>query len=236
MKTVALFAMAVVVALSQPVERVLPFTQLQTAQEFAEAATVIRSTGEIRELRVDAAQKTLIVRGERAQVELAEWLMARVDRTTAPAKAREEYPAGGGGDTVVRVLYFQKAATAQARNEMATMIRSLLEVRSLFVSMAAGALVLRCSPGQADGAEWVFAALEGTGESGSYRMAGGGDDMLRLLAVANGGTVEEFYRKATSVRAALQLRHLFTYTPGRVVAVRGTEELTGRAAEMLSAR
>lgn len=236
MKMLAILTLSAVAGVCQPVERTLPFRELRTAAEFAEAATVIRSVGEIQELRVDGDLRSLTVRGDRRQTELAEWLLARLDRTSAtaaPVPGERAYAMGDSNGTVIRVLYFQNAATAQARNEMATLIRSLLEIRGLFVSMAAGALVLRASPGHGDGAEWVFAALDGGIGNGEHRMAGGGDDVLRLVAVAGGATVEEFYRRATGVRTALQLRQLFTYSPNRVVAIRGTAAQTGRAAEML---
>ena len=238
MKLLLVLIFFAVAGVCQPVERSLPFRELRTAQEFAEAATVIRSVGEIRDVRVDADSRSFTVRGDRRQVELAEWLLARLDRnaaTAAPAPEGLAYSMGDSNGTVVRVLYFRNAAAAQPRNEMATVIRSLLEIRGLFVSQAASALVLRGTPGQAGGAEWVFAALDGGIGNGERRMAGGGDDVLRLVAVASGGTVEEFYRRATGVRTALQLRQLFTYSPNRVVAIRGTAEQTGRAAEMLRA-
>ena len=97
-------------------------------------------------------------------------------------------------------------------------------------------LVLRGSIGQADAAEWALTALEGAEVSqgkGSYRLAGGADDMIRLIPVRRDLTVEALHRGATSARLALGIRRLYSYTPGGGVAVRGTEELTARAAEML---
>src|SRR5688572_929548 len=85
MKTLPIFTLFAIAALSQPVERVFQFKQLQTPIEINEAATVIRSVGEIRDLSVEPVEKTLNVKGELAQAELAEWLMARIDRTSATA-------------------------------------------------------------------------------------------------------------------------------------------------------
>ncbi len=66
MKTLPLFSFFAIAALSQPVERALPFKQLQTPVEMNEAATVIRSVGQIRNLSVDPTQKELNVKGETA--------------------------------------------------------------------------------------------------------------------------------------------------------------------------
>lgn len=238
MRLLILLTVAAFGTYGQPVERSFLFAQLQTAEEMAEAATVIRSIGEIRELRVDAGQRTLTVRGALGQTELAEWLLARLDRTgNGPQRdlVRGDYRPVSGGESVVRVLPFRTTAPA-ARNEMATVLRSLLEIPNVFVSQAAGLLVLRGSIGQADAAEWALTALEGAEGAqgtGSYRLAGGADDMIRLIPVRRDLTVESLHRGATSVRLAVGIRRLYSYTPGRVVAVRGTEEMVARAAEML---
>ena len=96
-------------------------------------------------------------------------------------------------------------------------------------------MVIRGSLGQADAAQWAFEYLDSKtpGAAGRYRLAGGGDDTILLFAMPNKGTVEQFYRLATEVRTELRVRRLYTYTPTRVIAIRGTEELIGRAAERL---
>ena len=231
----SLFAIAV---LCQPVERTLTFKQLQTDNELKEAATVIRSIGEIRNLSVQQAERTITINGSLAQAELAEWLMARIDRnggTPNSVPAQLDFRPVSGSDALVRVLYFKNTHSLQERNEMATLIRSLIEIPSLFLAQASGAMVVRGSLAQADAAQWAFENLDSKTASNAerYRMAGGGDDVIRLFAMPNKGTAEEFYRLATKVRTDLQARRLYAYTPHRVIAIRGTEELIGRAAELL---
>jgi len=169
---------------------------------------------------------------------LAEWLMGRLDRTastTGAIPSQLDFRPVSGSDIVVRVLYFKNANTLQERNEMATVIRSLIEIPSLFTAQAAGAIVVRGSVNQADAAQWAFENLDNKSASGAnrYRLAGGGDDTVRLFVMPARGTVEEFYRLATQVRTELQARRLYAYTPHRVIAIRGTEELIGRAEERL---
>lgn len=239
MKTLQLFAIIAGTVLCQPVERTFSFKHLQTPLEMNEAATVIRSVGEIANLTVQHAEKTLTLNGNLAQAELAEWLIARLDRlsnTPSAALSQVDFRPVGGSDAVVRVLYFKSASTVQERNEMATLIRSLIEIPSLFTSQAGGAMVIRGAVSQADAAQWVFEQLDGkiATPADRYRLAGGGDDSIRLFAMANQGTVEQFYRRATEVRTELRIARLYTYTPLRVIAIRGTEELIGRTAERLA--
>jgi hypothetical protein len=239
MKTLPLFVLFTIAALSQPVERSLPFKQLQTPAEINEAATVIRSIGEIRNLSVEPIEKALNLKGELAQAELAEWLMARLDRTSAtanPVPSQLEYRPVSGTDAVVRVLYFKNAQTPQERNEMAVTIRSLIEIPSLFTSQAAGAMIIRGSLGQADAAQWAFEYLDAKSASAvdRYRLPGGGDDTVRMFVVANRGSLEEFYKFTVDVRTTLRAPRFFAYSPRRIVAIRGTEEMIARAAELLS--
>lgn len=219
----------------QAMERVLSFKHLQTPSETNEAATVIRSVGEIRDISVQPAEKTLTVSGNPAQIELAEWLMARLDRnggTSAAVPSQLDFRPAGGSDAVVRVLYFKNAAAARERNEMATVIRSLIEIPGLFVSQAAGAMVIRGSMVQADAARWTFEALDRPFPSaaGPYRLSSGGDEVIRLFPMPAAGTLEELYRVATEVRTELQAKRFYIYTPHRIVAIRGTDALIDRAA------
>ena len=235
MKTLTLLAIFTVAMQCQPAERVLPFKQLQTGIEMNEAATVIRSVGGIRDLSVQVTEKTLTVGGDPARIELAEWLMVRLDRTGAtssPVPPELDFrPAGASGE-VFRVLYFHNAMTARDRSEMATAIRSLIEIPTLFVSQAAGAMVIRGSTAQADAARWMFEALDRKTPSaaGPYRLPGDGDETIRLFPMPAAGTLEEFYRFATEARTELQAKRFFTYTPHRVIAIRGSQDLIDRAA------
>ena len=97
-------------------------------------------------------------------------------------------------------------------------------------------MVVRGSLGQADVAQWAFEYLDAKapGGAGRYRLPGGGDDAVRMFVMPNKGTVEEFYRHATQVRMELRASRFYAYSPRRVIAIRGSEELLGRAAEMLS--
>ena len=105
-----LLAFTAAIGLSQPVERVFPFTQLRTPAQIAETATLIRSIGEIRDLTADAAQRTMTVRGDPAQTALAAWLFSKLDRDAAGGATADttplDYRPETAGDDLVRLFYF----------------------------------------------------------------------------------------------------------------------------------
>jgi hypothetical protein len=97
-------------------------------------------------------------------------------------------------------------------------------------------MVMRCSVGQADAAQWAFEYLDAKAAGGvdRYRLAGGGDDTIRMFVTPNSVPLEEFLKLAVRVRTTVQASRLYTYSPRRVIAIRGSEELIGRAAELLA--
>ena len=101
---------------------------------------------------------------------------------------------------------------------------------------AAGAMVVRGTVAQADAAQWVFHAIDNPApppEGAAYRMPGGGDDTIRLFALPGTTTLEQLHRTATQVRSAIQIRHLFVYSPARLIAIRASNPQLTRAAAML---
>ena len=147
MRYPTLLALTAAIGLSQPVERVFPFTQLRTSARIAETATLIRSMTEIRDLAVDSAQRTMTVRGDPAQAALAAWLFSKLDRDAGGGGATADttpldYRPETGGDDLVRLFYFQPPMPKAEVNELATVIRSILDLRKLLVSNAAGAFAV----------------------------------------------------------------------------------------------
>ena len=113
----------------------------------AEPATLIRSIGEIRDLTTDTAQRTMTIRGDPAQAALAEWLFGRLDREAAGGANADTAPLvyrpATVGDYLVRGFYFAAPIANADVNELATVIRFILDLRKAFVSTAAGAFAVR---------------------------------------------------------------------------------------------
>jgi hypothetical protein len=164
MRTVTLLTALSAITLGQQTTRTLQFRHLQTPPQFAEAATVIRSIGEIRNLRIDAAQRTVTLTGDAAQASLADWLFPKLDRSAgsepgADLRQLQHRPAQTDDD-VIRVFYFQNCALQSNTQSIATVIRSLTEIRRAFLSNAANAFVVRGTQEQIDITAWLVDAFD----------------------------------------------------------------------------
>ncbi|MGH9720247.1 MAG: hypothetical protein ACRD8O_08545 [Bryobacteraceae bacterium] len=159
----ALFAAA---AFGQPAadanqDRVFRFTHTGTVQDIQEIAATIRSMADIRQLSADTTQKTLTLRGTTAQVGLAEWLFYEFDKPASrpapsPGSATREYRLSDGGEDVTRVFQLQHTQSAQGLQEVATLVRSMTDIRRLFIYTAPKMMALRGTEAQVKFAEWLW--------------------------------------------------------------------------------
>jgi hypothetical protein len=182
------------------------------------------------------------LQGDPGQAALADWLFIRLDRAagsmTKPDAAQLDYRPTQGSDDMVRVFYFKNPAPLQDIQRMATVIRSLTEIRRAFVSNAAGAFVVRGTQEQMDAARWLVEALDQpsfVNGANQYRINdAAGEDAIRLFSVPKFGSEEELLSFATELRMATQVRRLFTYYPLRVIAVRSTPAQIEEAARLVN--
>jgi hypothetical protein len=224
--------------------RVFHFTHTETAQELQEVATVIRAISDFRQASVDPAQKTLVLRGTAAQIALADWLFNGFDRPgnrqphdqQSADQVKREYRLSGGGDNVVRVFYLTHAGTPQALQEVATLVRSMADIRRLFTYNAPRAMTLRGTADQIALAEWLVNELDNSAnrQAGAqqsqnaapheYSMSGGGDDVVRVYYLTHAGAPQNLQDIAVHVRSTAQVPRLFIYNAPRAMALRGTAE------------
>ncbi|MEP6535588.1 MAG: hypothetical protein ABJF23_09740 [Bryobacteraceae bacterium] len=242
MRTLTIFALTTAVALSQPANTTLHFLNLQTGPQFAEAATVIRSIAEIRDLRVDASERTMTMLGSPEQAAIAGFLFGRLDRTsgtmTMPDAAELDFrPSADGVDDMVRVFYWKNPKPAEDIQRMTTVIRSLTEIRKAFLSNAAGGFVVRGTQEQVDAAKWLVENLDQPSlrlRINQYRVSdAAGENVLRLFSVSKFGSEEELKNFASALRVATQMRRVFAYYPLRVIAVRSTPAQIENAERMV---
>ena len=73
--------------------RVFRLGHAPTPQSLQEAATIVRSTADIRRLFTYYAGRVITVRGSESQIALAEWLMNQLDQSPNHAGAHEFHPA-----------------------------------------------------------------------------------------------------------------------------------------------
>ena len=223
------------------VDRVLHFTSTDSVQGFQEIGTVVSRIADIQQATVDTSEKALVLLATTAQIALAEWLLTELDKPVGVQAlqsqkwAKHEYQVSNSGDDVVRVFYLSNTETMQRLQEIATVVRSVGDIRRLFTYNALRAVAVRGTPDQAALAEFLFNEIDKPaigpdisqrgGSSAPYIYPpGGADSVLKVFYLPNTKTVQDFQTLATTVRTLTSARRMFTYNAPRAVAVRGTAE------------
>lgn len=212
-------------ASAQDRDRTFFLTHTATVQQFLEVVTTIRTITEIREISTDNDQKSVTVHATAPQIAMAEWLFNELDSPAAQPSVPHEYRAPGSTDDVVRVFYVTTAPTVQDFQEVSTLVRTISDSRRVFTYNERKALVLRGTGAQADLAEWLLKELEPEPPSSThqYQMPGN-DDVVRVLRLPHTASVQDFQKVVTNIRAATQIKRVFTYNSPRAFTVRGTAD------------
>jgi hypothetical protein len=127
--------------------RVFYTMHAETPQELQELAVVVRSIYGVFRLFTYSATRAIALRGTADQIAIAEWLFNDLDKQSQNP-GTHEFRLPGGGDDVVRVFYLTHAGTAQRLQEIATQVRSMAEIRRLFIYNAPRAMALRGTASQ----------------------------------------------------------------------------------------
>jgi hypothetical protein len=203
---------------------VLRLANTDGAHAIQELATVTRSIADLRELSVNAADRSITFNGTPEQNRIAEWLVPRLDvRGARPLSS--EYKAGN--DDVVRIFYISHAETPQQFTEIVTTARSLAEVPRAFIYQTAKALVARGTAEQIAFMEWLLPHLDVPAphsEPPQHRVGARMDDIARVFYLNNVQTVQELQEITTMVRSIAEIRRVFTYNAAKAVAMRGSAD------------
>ena len=137
-------------------------------------------------------------------------------------------------ENIDRVLYLVHAQTAQDVQEIGMVIRAMAEIRQLAVDTERKSLAVRGTAGQIALAEWLSKELDQpprqqtASQQGQktgpreYRLAGGGEDSVRVFRLAHPAGPRELQEIATVVRSTTDILWLFTYNAAGMITVRGT--------------
>jgi hypothetical protein len=236
---------------AQPnLDRVLYFAHTETTQNMQEIATMIRTTADIRQMKVDEAQRSLTLQGTGEQIALAGWLFSQIDQPASgqPAPATLEYRLPGSGDNVVRLLYLTHNQTVQEFQEIATSARTITNMRRVFTYNAQRVMALRGTAEQVALAVWLFNELDQpTGQppaqpvtqpspesiTHEFRVSNSSDDLVRVFYLSHTGTEQDFQKTAAQIRTTTKIRQVFTYNALRALVVRGTLDQISRAEQLV---
>jgi hypothetical protein len=218
-----------------------------TIQSFQEIATTIRTVAEIRRVFTYNTLRALAVRGTADQIAAAAFMIQELDQP-ASAKRTNSSPyqmidTANHGETEVRVFYIPYAATVQNFQEVATLIRTIGEIRRVFTYNAAKAMIVRGTADQLALTDWFVKELgkPATAETASQTYtypdsSREGANQVRVFYVKDVPNVKAFQQVATQIRTATQIRRVFTYNATYALAVRGTAGQIAMAEQMLQDR
>jgi hypothetical protein len=226
------------------VVRLLFTPNTATIQDAQEVATTIRTIAEIRRVFTYNAPKVVALRGTADQIAAAAFLVHELDQpATAKRTDSREYqmidPANRG-ETAVKVFYLPYTATVQQFQEVATMVRTIAEIRRVFTYNASRALTARGNPDQIALAGWMVGELGKPVTAGTatqpYNYSGNprdSENLVQLFYVKDMPTVAAFQQLATKVRSGTQMRRVFTYNESHALAVRGNDAQLALAQQIL---
>jgi hypothetical protein len=138
---------------SNDVVRVFRLPYTKSIQEFQNAATLVRSIGEIRRVFTYNTGRAVTVRGTPEQIEIAEWLFGELGKTSDSSK--REFWVGGRSSDVVRVFALNGAAVNSSQ-EAAARTRAVPQIRLTFTYDPSRLLVVRAPLDQIQQAEQMM--------------------------------------------------------------------------------
>lgn len=144
---------------------------------------------------------------------------------------------GQSPDSRDRVFFLTHTATVQQFQEVATVIRTIADIREAAVDNDQKSVTVHAAAGQIAMAEWLFNELDTQTVQASvphqYLVPGSTDDVVRLFYLAQTPTVQDFQEVATVVRTIAGFKRAFTYNEPRAYVVRGTAAQIGLAEWLL---
>jgi len=225
-------------AAAQPAtDLVLHFAHTDSDKSQQEIGTLIRTISD-KDITVNLAPGTLTVHGTADQLGLAQWLFVGLDRSTpVPAdSAMHQFTLPDGSENVVRLFYLDRGQTVQQFQELATMVRTVIEIRRVFTYNDAKAIAFRGTADQMAMTDWMIGDIEKAAAgprphsvSRQYLLPSDPSDrrnenVTQIFYLANTPTVQDFQEVATLMRTIAEIRRVFTYNTPRAIAVRGTAD------------
>jgi hypothetical protein len=126
------------------------------------------------------------------------------------------------------VLSYAHTEGTQNMQEIATMIRTIADIREVSVDDAQKTLTLNSGPDQIKLAEWIFGQVDAPDTASTakheFRMPGDTENVVSLMYLHTPATVQEFQEVVTAVRTVADIRRVFTYNAPMAMVMRGTED------------
>ena len=217
------------------VVRIYYVTNAQTAQQFMELATAIRTIADVRRLFTCTAPKAIVLRASVEQMRLVDWLLPNMDKPLGAKshQVSEQYAAPDARDQgVTQVFYAGYAPAVKDFQALATALRGIAQIRSVFTYNAAQAIALRGTASELAMAEWLFNQLDQPPQpaaAAAEYQAPGPDDVVRVFDLSHAKTGQELPNIVAQIRSSSKTQAALSYGSRSILVLRGT------AAQMLAA-
>jgi hypothetical protein len=111
-------------------------------RDLQEILTTLRTVLDIQKIYQQSAPKLLAIRGSADQIQMAEWLIPKLDVLTASASGNEA-PMPGGKDDVVRVYYLAQPMDTQGLNNLLNSIHKTAMIMKAYIRTTPPVVVVR---------------------------------------------------------------------------------------------
>ena len=147
-----------------------------------------------------------------------------------------------GQDNQDKVYHFTNTHSAQAIQEIATVIRWVADLRQVSTDTQQKTMTAKATAGQIALADWLFNLLDrptdppvqtSNADQLEYQIPGG-VELVRVFYLKNAARVQDLQEIATTTRSILNIPRLFTYNELRTMAVRGSAEQISAAEWLLN--
>lgn len=132
--------------------------ELDAPGNLTEIVTTLRTVGKLQQLEPNAVSGTLTVKGSAAELALAEWLISKLDRATASGAGAQEYRVSG--NDVVLAYSLAHTAAPIGMQEIVTTLRTVGDLRYVYLVNSAKVIPMRGTPGQMALAKFIVSELD----------------------------------------------------------------------------
>lgn len=219
------------------VARVFFVQHAASTQDFQEIATVVRSIVGIRRLFTYERPHALLLRGDFAQMDQAAWLLAQLDQLPGKQPAAE-YRIPGTADEAIQVFTLTQPVPVQSFQEIATLVRSLGDIRQLFTYNRSRMIVAHATGPQIALADWLIHELDQPAHAqqmASYRIASGTEDEVRVIYLPGSFSQAQFQDSVMNIREKTRTRKVFSYNAPHAMVLRGTAQQATQAEALAAA-
>ncbi|MBN8730646.1 MAG: hypothetical protein J0L64_08910 [Acidobacteria bacterium] len=200
---------------AQWVSRELVFRHADTAQQFRQAAGIVRVVTELPEVSVLETAGRLRLRGPEARMEAAEWLFRQLDRPLE-REARAESEGHQlrdlrGDSNLVRVFRLARAGKQGRLDALAGMVRMVIAGEWVLVYSSPPSIVLRGTAQELELGSFLLGELdrgpgEGATSGGEFKLQERGNALAVRVMLLRAMPDEELRQAAEEMRKAAQAR------------------------------